>query len=61
MKNMKTKCICFSTTLSGAYRAIQFRPNESMELYVHIPVEIENKIKQIASNDTLTEKEMGTE
>lgn len=58
-KDQKSKRICFSTTLSGAYRAIQFRPNESMELYVHIPLEIENKIKQIASNDTLTEKRWG--
>ena len=58
-EDQKSKRICFSTTLSGAYRAIQFRPNESMELYVHIPLEIENKIKQIASNDTLTEKRWG--
>jgi coproporphyrinogen III oxidase-like Fe-S oxidoreductase len=36
-EGQKTKRICFSTTLSGAFRAIQFRPNESMELYVHIP------------------------
>lgn len=37
MEDQKTKRVCFSTTLSGAYRAIQFSPNEVMELYVHVP------------------------
>lgn len=36
-EDQKTKRICFSTTISGAYRAIQFHPNDKMELYVHVP------------------------
>lgn len=37
MEDQKTKRICFSTTLSGAYRAIQFRYDDVLELYVHVP------------------------
>lgn len=31
------KRVCFSTTISGAYRAIQFNCGEWLELYVHVP------------------------
>ena len=31
------KRVCFSTSISGAYRAIQFDCREWMELYVHVP------------------------
>lgn len=42
-EDQKTKRICFSTTLSGAFRAIQFRPDETMVLYVHVPYNINVK------------------
>lgn len=33
----KSKRVCFSTTLSGAYRAIQFNDDEWLTLFVHVP------------------------
>jgi len=38
LEDQKTKRICFSTTISGAYRAVQFYDNNIKELYVHVPV-----------------------
>lgn len=29
--------ICFSPTIAGAFRAIEDRPNNYLELYVHVP------------------------
>lgn len=37
LEDHKSKRVCFSKTLSGAYRAIQFRPCEKLDLYVHVP------------------------
>lgn len=37
--------ICFSTTLSGAFRAISFF-NDRMDLYVHIPQNIDDVISK---------------
>lgn len=36
-EDQTTKRVCFSKTISGAYRAIQFTNDEKVELYVHIP------------------------
>lgn len=38
--------VCFSSTISGAYRAITFEDTCGEECYVHIPVNIDSIIKR---------------
>lgn len=45
------KRVCFSTTISGAYRGIQFNEGEWAELYVHIPKRKNIKFKRITTNE----------
>lgn len=37
VEDVDSKRVCFSTTISGAYRAIQFNSGKWLELYVHVP------------------------
>ena len=41
-----TKRVCFSSTISGAYRAITFEDTYGEECYIHIPVNIDSILKR---------------
>ena len=45
-ENQDIKRVCFSSTISGAYRAITFSWEIGEECYVHVPENIDNIIKR---------------